>query len=54
MAPDATGSARIALLGADQFELAATDPNLVEGSARPLDKQFISLDGYAVDRSSST
>lgn len=56
---DAPSSARIALLGADQFERAATDPNFMESSSRPLDDQFISLDAYAVarvdlDRSSST
>ena len=56
---DAPSSARIALLGADQFERAATDPNFMESSVRSLDDQFISLDAYAVarvdlDRSSST
>jgi D-apionolactonase len=56
---DAPSGARIALLGADEFERAATDPNFIESSARPLDDQFISLDAYAVarvelDRSSST
>ncbi|ESZ24836.1 hypothetical protein [Mesorhizobium sp. L2C084A000] len=47
---DAPSSARIALLGAEQFEQAATDPNFMEISARPLDDQFISLDAYAVAR----
>ncbi|RUX70409.1 hypothetical protein EN990_31880 [Mesorhizobium sp. M7A.F.Ca.US.005.03.1.1] len=48
--PDAPSSARIALLGAEQFERAATDPNFMESTARPLDDQFISLDAYAVAR----
>jgi hypothetical protein len=43
-------SARIALLGADHFERAATDPNFMESSAIQLDGQFISLDAYAVAR----
>lgn len=47
---DAPSGARIALLGADQFERAATDPNFMESSATPLGGHFISLDAYAVAR----
>jgi hypothetical protein len=43
-------SARIALLAADQFERAATNPNFMESSVRHLDDRFISLDAYAVAR----
>ncbi|MER9355228.1 hypothetical protein NKI61_18330 [Mesorhizobium sp. M0514] len=47
---DSPSSARIALLGAEQFERAATDPDFMESSARPLDDQSISLGAYAVAR----
>ncbi|MBZ9775215.1 hypothetical protein [Mesorhizobium sp. CO1-1-8] len=47
---DAPGTPRIALLGAEQFERAATDPTFMETSARPLDDQSILLDAYAVAR----
>lgn len=47
---DAPSGACIALLGADEFERAATDPNFMESSATPLEDQFISLGSYAVAR----
>ena len=47
---DTTISARIALLAAEQFERAATDPDFMESSVGRLDDRLISLDAYAVAR----
>jgi hypothetical protein len=46
----ATTSARVALLTAEQFERAATDPDFMESSLRRLDDRLISLDAYSVAR----
>ena len=43
-------SGRIAFLSAEQFELAATDPNFMENSVGRLGDRLISLDAYAVAR----
>ena len=48
--PDSTMSSCIALLAAEQFERAATDPGFMESSVERLNDRLISLDAYAVAR----
>ena len=47
---DSTTSACIALLAAEQFERAATDPDFMESSVGRLNDRLILLDAYAVAR----